>query len=208
MLLAAVLLVSGCGKEADAEPVQVIGFDELDTDGVASWRPEENRDDAVDVNDGILVDDESGEAEKETEIADSNAETTAEDATSDNQQEEKEGLLFSMEPGVLDNPLFASFLANETVAVDNTVRNDATIIRYLDFDFYGEEFYLEDLYEAFQEKTLNNGGIQGVQIFTRDFDLDEKEELVVLIEYWQNNGLVGVLYTFKEENGTLIWDRG
>ena len=37
-LLAAVLLVSGCGKEADAEPVQVIGFDELDTEGIACWR--------------------------------------------------------------------------------------------------------------------------------------------------------------------------
>lgn len=206
-LVASMLLSVGCGETKPEEPVNVIGFGEMDTDGVASWRPEENSNNAVDVNDSISVKDESDEAENEIEITDTNAENTTEDATSDGQQEEKEGLLLSMEPGVLDNPLFASFLANETVAVDNTVRNDATIVSYLDFDFYGEEFYLEDLYEAFQEKTLNNGGIQGVQIFTRDFDLDEKEELVVLIEYWQNNGLAGVLYTFKEKNGTLYaWE--
>ena len=39
--LAAVLLFAqGCGKEKDTEPVQVIGFDQLDTEGIASWRPE------------------------------------------------------------------------------------------------------------------------------------------------------------------------
>ena len=38
LMTAMFLCVAGCGKEADAEPVQVIGFDELDTEGIASWR--------------------------------------------------------------------------------------------------------------------------------------------------------------------------
>ena len=37
-LLAAVLLVFGCSKGADAEPVHIIGFDELETESIASWR--------------------------------------------------------------------------------------------------------------------------------------------------------------------------
>ena len=43
VLLASVLLLAqGCGKETEAQPVQVIGFDELDAEGLASWRQEES----------------------------------------------------------------------------------------------------------------------------------------------------------------------
>lgn len=39
-LAAAFIFAVGCQKENEQEPVQVIGFDQLDTEGIASWRPE------------------------------------------------------------------------------------------------------------------------------------------------------------------------
>ena len=39
-LVASMLLSVGCGETKPEEPVNVIGFGEMDTEGVASWRPE------------------------------------------------------------------------------------------------------------------------------------------------------------------------
>ena len=38
-LAAAFIFAVGCQKENEPEPVQVIGFDQLDTEGIASWIP-------------------------------------------------------------------------------------------------------------------------------------------------------------------------
>ena len=66
LLAAVLLLVQGCGKEDDAEQVQVIGFDELETEGLASWRIEDLSTDSVDV-DEIETDEEEISEENDSE---------------------------------------------------------------------------------------------------------------------------------------------
>ena len=52
LLVSVLLLAQGCGKETEAQPVQVIGFDELDAEGLASWRQEQSYVDSDEEADG------------------------------------------------------------------------------------------------------------------------------------------------------------
>lgn len=87
-LLAALLFwAQGCGKEADAQPVHIIGFDELDAEGIASWRTEESCVDSLDEMAGsensVDMDEvETGE-EKRTETETKKDETEAVDTIGD-----------------------------------------------------------------------------------------------------------------------------
>ncbi len=200
VLLAAVLcVVVGCGEETETEPQTIISFAELDTEGVADW-------DLEDEQAGVQTDEQDSNKEvKEEESAEAVADNdSAQLLNLDMIQssDAEEGIWFCMDDSVLENALYAEFLNNETVAIDN-VEGQYFPYAFM-HDFYGREFTLNEMYETYEQETEEHGGIKGIQIFGRDFDADGKEELVVLIEVTRD---AGVMHIFKEKGGKLYaWE--
>ena len=205
LMAAMFLCVAGCGKEADAEPVQVIGFDELDTEGIASWSEDISGEHNADAD---VQEEPSGDTiADDTDAKEEFSGTIMTDTTNAGVEEEEDGIWFCMDKSVLDNPLYEQFLESEVTAVDQIPVKDETIKEMLRFDWSGEEFYLQDFYKKLEEKTSITGGFNGIQVFGRDLDGDGTDELVVLIEYYLYSELCGVMYPFHEENGTLYaWE--
>ena len=205
-LMAAIFLcVAGCGKEADAEPVQVIGFDELDTEGIASWSEDISGEHNADAD---VQEEPSGDTiADDTDANEEFSGTIMTDTTNAGVKEGEDGIWFCMDKSVSDHPLYAQFLESEVTAVDQIPVKDETIKEMLGFDWSGEEFYLQDFYKKLEEKTSITGGFNGIQVFGRDLDGDGTDELIVLIEYYLYSELCGVMYPFHEENGTLYaWE--
>lgn len=209
ILLAAVLLfATGCGKEEETANANVISFEELDAEGLASWTMEE---DAERVSEETLEDavinQENASEEEETSEDDADVEENTEAEVQEPEEEKKEGILLCIDREVLDNPLYDSFINNDVTATDNIPVKDGIIHDRLGFEWSGSEYYLKDLYQRFQDKTMPTGGINGIQVFERDLDGDGKDELIVLIEYYVYSKLCGIMYPFHEENGVLYaWE--
>lgn len=204
MLLVAVLLfATGCGKEEETANATVISFEQLNAEGLASWRMQEDTDDVL-LEENASVQEETSEHEA---VANADVEGTTESEVSEPEEEEKEGILLCIDRSVLDNPLFESFINNDVPVTDNIPVKDGTIHDRLGFDWSGSEYYLKDLYQRFQDKTTPTGGINGIQVFGRDLDGDGKDELIVLIEYYVYSKLCGIMYSFHEEDGVLYaWE--
>ena len=211
ILLAAVLLVvSGCGGQQETAEMNIIGFGDLQTDGLVTWGAgtdvceKENASDKEDVSEEESTSDKE-DVSSEGSVSGTDVEDAAE--VEDSEAEEKEGVLLCIDREVLDNPLYDSFINNDVTATDNIPVKDGIIHDRLGFEWSGSEYYLKDLYQRFQDKTMSTGGINGIQVFGRDLDGDGKDELIVLIEYYVYSKLCGIMYPFHEENGVLYaWE--
>lgn len=202
MLTACLFMVTGCGKEAEAEPQTIISFTELDAEGVADWNLDDEQAD-------VQADEQAGNTDNKEVAEEESAEAVADNDSAQllnldmmQSSDTKEGVWFCMDDSVLENALYAEFLQNEAMAIDNV---EGMYIPYTFIhDFYGQEFTLNEMYETYERETEEHGGIKGVQIFGRDFDADGKDELVVLIEVTRD---AGVMHIFKEKSGKLYaWE--
>ena len=79
---------------------------------------------------------------------------------------------------IKENILFAQFLNNEIKATD--IVEDSN--QYFEFDYYGKEFYIKDLYINYWENNMRDSykGIDGIQVFSKDMNEDGKNELLIL----------------------------
>ncbi len=203
LMVTVLLVVSGCSGQQETAEMNVIGFGDLQTEGLVSWGTGED-------TGSVVLEEDASEQEDITEedsVADTDVEDTTEAEISEPEEEEKEGILLCIDRSVLDNPLYESFINNDITVTDNIPVKYGIIHDRLGFEWSGSEYYLKDLYQRFQDKTMPTGGINGIQVFGRDLDGDGKDELVVLIEYYVYSKLCGIMYPFHEENGVLYaWE--
>ena len=116
--------------------------------------------------------------------------------------EDESFIYYYVESGVKDNILFMQFLNNEIKAYDFI--EDAN--EYSKFDYYGKEFYIKDLYVDYWENNASDSykGIDGIRIMSRDMDEDGKSELLIMIEYHNDEA---DLHVFEEKEGKLYaWE--
>lgn len=111
-------------------------------------------------------------------------------------------IFYYVENSVNDNQLFLQFINYEITACDIIV--DSGTVN--SFDYYGKEFYLYELFHGYQERYANeyHQGINGVQIMSRDLNEDKQNELLVMIEYQNNEA---DLHVFEEVDEKLYaWE--
>lgn len=114
----------------------------------------------------------------------------------------EQNILYYCEESVLDNPLFEQFLCNEITAYDNIKDSADNFGGDKLVDFYEEEFYVRDLYQAYYDVYAED--VIGVQIRDKDLNQDGQKELIILIEYGEEDGS---LHTFSEADGKLYaWE--
>lgn len=102
---------------------------------------------------------------------------------------EEDSIIYYCEETIMDKSLFADFLNNKVVASDNVKDSEEVYSRKEFVEFYGENFYIKDLYQKYYE---NGCEIKGIQIIQIDLDCDEIEELVIIISETISEGMVHV----------------
>lgn len=132
-----------------------------------------------------------------------NSENESNHSFSDSNSFNAEGdIYYYVQADVKENILFAQFLNNEIKATD--IVEDSN--QYFEFDYYGKEFYIKDLYINYWENNMRDSykGIDGIQVFSKDMNEDGKNELLILIEYYDEEG---DLHVFEEKDGKLyVWE--
>lgn len=176
-LLAAVLLFAqGCGKETNTEPIYIIGFEELDAEGLASWRPEGTSLDSVDGMDSSEVSEDSvGTDEPETEETADSGESAEDEMTGLSQLE-----------NLSQHELLELFKKGEIPAYCRETEENAEQI-------YINPFYITNMFD----------GKEAVVMYAQ-LDDDEEEELVIKGPYGGEylDTKDGVVYVMAYGQGT------
>ena len=118
-------------------------------------------------------------------------------------------ILYYCEEKVMNSQLFADFLNNKCTAYDNIDDSNYNVwsINDLDFneEYYENKIYIKDVYQAYYNKYGED--LIGVQVRSIDLNQDEKDELIIIIEYNDYGVNNGNLHVFHEEEGVLYaWE--